>query len=417
MLHTSKLLGGVAAVALAVSPLCAQIPTPRGNEPERPATVAPAAPAAARQDEGRDESFAALQRRLSEALARGDMARALTIAERQHRLFPNEMKATADLGDVYLARGDAERAEPLLRSAITQPSRLFTNSPAPVLGGIYANLGQIALDRGRTKDAIQHLQRAVDYAPTAARPRFLLASAFATAGDAERSGREIRAAFDVDSTVARSSDYLLLASSLRRAGNLEAASEALERAVARYPLDIPLRLETAATLRAAKRYSASLYALLFTELLLEPSSPHAPAVAAGIAELRKEIDGHDSDEALDLAFSYLDDMSTEQYDEALPTLHELLAIEEGDTFVPRLLLARTYRATGRMAEAERTLLELLGRNPDSVPALVELAELYFAEGRPQAAAAAVARARQHSRDTARLRQVLEAYAATQSRPR
>ena len=53
------------------------------------------------------------------------------------------MKATADLGDVYLARGDAERAEPLLRSAITQPSRLFTNSPAPVLGGIYANLGQL----------------------------------------------------------------------------------------------------------------------------------------------------------------------------------------------------------------------------------------------------------------------------------
>ena len=405
MLHISKLAGAAAAAALAWTALHAQIPTPRPSDAARPGAVAPVAPP---QTEGRDDSFPALQRRLSEAMARGDIAGAVTIAERQHRLFPNEMKATADLGDVYLVRGDAARAEPLLRSAITQPSRLLTGSPAPVLGSVYANLGQISLDRGRTEEAIQQLQRAVDYAPTAARARFLLASAFAVAGDAERSGREIRAAFDVDSSVARAGDYLLLARSLRRAGNTAAAADALERAVARYPLDIALRLEAAATYRARKEPVAALYELLYAEMVFRPDTPDVRAVSAAIAELRAEADAAaEPDPRLELVFAYVDDAMTGQHDEALPTLQDLLALETPAPAVPRLLLARSYRATGRMAEAERTLLGVLDDAPSNVPAMVDLADLYFAEGRREAAFRLVARARQFGPDTTRLREVME----------
>ena len=75
--------------------------------------------------------------------------------------------------------------------------------------------------------------------------------------------------------------------------------------------------------------------------------------------------------------------------------------------VPRLLLARSYRATGRLAEAERTLLGVLDDAPSNVPALVDLADLYFAEGRRQAALRLVARARQFGPDTTRLREVME----------
>lgn len=405
MLHISKLPGAVAAAALVWTALSAQIPTPRPTDPVRPGPVAPVAPP---QTETREDSFTSLQRRLSEAMARGDIAGAIAIAERQHRLFPNEMKATADLGDVYLVRGDATRAEPLLRSAITQPSKLFTSSPAPVLGAVYANLGQISLDRGRTADAIQQLQRAVDYAPTAARARFLLASAFAASGDAERSSREIRAAFDVDSSVARAGDYLLLARSLRRAGNTAAATEALGRALGRYPLDIALRLEAAAAHRARKEPVAALYELLYAEMIFRPDTPETRAVATAIAELRAETDAAaEPDPRLDLVFAYIDDATTGQHDEALPTMHELLLLEPAAPAVPRLLLARSYRATGRMSEAERTLLGLLDETPSNVPAIVELADLYFAEGRRQAALRLVARARQFGPDTTRLRDVME----------
>ena len=342
-------------------------------------------------------------------MTRGDVAGAIAIAERQHRLFPNEMKATADLGDAYLARGDASRAEPLLRSAITQQSRHFTSSTGPVLGAIYANLGQISLDRGRPQEAIQQLQRAVDYAPTAARARFLLASAFAMAGDAERSNREIRAAFDVDDSVARAGDYLMLARAFRGAGNAAQASEALERAVSRFPTDVALRLEAAATHMTRKRPVAAMYELLYARMILRPdaSPAQAQAVEDGIAALRAEAEAaRDPDQRLDLIFAYLDDASTEQHDEALPTLQELLGLETESTLVPRLLLARGYRATGRMAEAERTLLTLLDETPSSVPAMVELAEIYFAQGRREAALRLVARARQYGPDTARLRDVM-----------
>jgi tetratricopeptide (TPR) repeat protein len=388
-----------------------QIPTPHTADPTRPAPrpVSPAQPPI--QIAPQDDSFASLQRRLAEAMQKNDLAGAVTIAERQHRLFPNEMKATADLGDVYLARGDADRAEPLLRAAITQPSKLYTSNVAPVLGGIYANLGQISLAKGHAQDAIGQLQRAVDYAPTAARPRFLLASAFAIAGEADRSTREIRAAFDIDSTAARPGDYVLLARSLRRSGNLTAANDAVEAAVKRFPLDIDIRVERAELLRARKRSGEALCDLLYAQMLAPANDPRLAPVADAITQLRNEAEAasaDDPDPELVSLLSYLDDASTGQYDEALPTIADVVAADPQSP-VTRLLLGRAYLETGRMAEAERVLTELVDQDPSNVPALAELARLYFAEGRSGAASRTVARARSVAPDNPRLREIIDAW--------
>lgn len=339
------------------------------------------------------------------------MARAASIAERQHRLFPNEMKATADLGGVYLARGDSDRAEPLLQTATKQQSKLYTAKPDAVLGDVYANLGEIALEKGRTQDAISQLQRAVDLAPTAARARFLLASAFALAGDLDRSGREIRAAFDVDSSAARAIDYMLLARTFKRAGNLTAAVDALETGARRFPSDIDVRLELADARHAQKHPVEALYDLLLARMLLNVNAPktQVDSIASQLARLRTETETarSDPDPRLELMFSYLDDASTEQHDEALPTIRDLLARERSNPFVPRLLLARSLRATGRLAEAETVLTQLVAESPSSVPALTDLADLYFAENRRDAALRLVARAQQLAPDNRHLREVVE----------
>ena len=403
MRYMPKLLAGAVAIA-ACLPAHAQIPTPRGNEPAKPPVkVAPTAPQTTRGG----ETFPELQQRLREARERGDMPGVVALAERQYKLFPREMKATADLGEAYLARGDAARAEPILRSAITQSTAVYTGAPGPVLGGIYANLGQIALDRGKAQEAIQYLQRAVDYAPTAARARYLLASAFAAAGDEERAGREIRGAFNIDASAARASDFVLLARAQRRGGSAAAAADTLGQATSHFPLNVSLRLEAATAYRAAKQPAEALYELLYAQAVVDPRMPEASAIASAIADLRAENDGHDSDPRLDLLFAYLDDAATGQHDEALPTLQELLSLETSDAMVPRLLLARCYRATGRMGEAERTLTDLLARDASYLPAIVELAELYFAEGRREAAMQQVTLARRMGPNSARLREVLE----------
>jgi tetratricopeptide (TPR) repeat protein len=402
---SSLLVCGLAASAL-VCPATAQIPAPRSEGPapaSRPA--APPRPVAAQE-----ECFAALQTRLADALTQGDLSRALAIAERQHRLYPNEMKATADLGNVYLVRGDADRAEPLLRAAIGQQNKLYTSGVTPVLGTIYADLGQIALDKGRTQDAISSLQRAVDYAPTTARARFLLASAFALSGETERSSREIRAAFDIDSSAARASDYLLLVQALRRSGSAASAADAAEAAVKRYPLDTALRVERAGVLRARKRPVAALCDLLYARMLVPADDARTSALDGRIAELRAEADAAtpDPDPELELLFSYLDDAATGQYDQALPTIQDVVSADPG-AFVPRLLLARAYVETSRLAEAERLLDQLLAEDPTSAPALAELASLHFAEGRPEAGRRAAARARSLAPATPRLKELAEVW--------
>ncbi len=394
---SSLLCGGALATALvchAAPPTRAQIPTPRATEAVS----------------SQDESFPSLQRRLADAIAKGDRDQAIAIAERQHTLFPEEMKATADLGDAYLTRGDAERAEPLLRAAITQPSRLYTNNVAPVLGTIYANLGQIALARGQAKEAITHLQRAVDYAPTAARARFMLASAFAVTGDADRSLREIRAAFDIDRSAAQPDDYLLLARALNRSGNVTAAIDAMESAVKRYPFDADMRIELAAMLRAGRRSTGALCELLYAQMLIHPGDPHAPAIADGIAQIRAELDVATPEPPpdLEMLFSYLDDASTGQYDEALPTIQEVVGVNPS-AFVPRLLLGHTYAATGRLGAAEALLTRLVVEDPSSVPALAELANLYFTQQRADSARRIIDQALKLDPENPRLREVVEAW--------
>jgi tetratricopeptide (TPR) repeat protein len=355
------------------------------------------------------ESFPALQRRLADAMARGDLAGAVAIAERQHELFPDEMKATADLGGVYLARGDSERAEPLLRAAITQPSRHYRGLVAPVAAKLYASLGEIALAKGRPREAIPSLQRAADYAPTAARVRFMLASACEAAGEVERSTREIRAAFHADGSAARADDFVLLARALERSGNELGAAQAFEAALARFPLDVGLRLERAAMMRSRGRPSAALLDLVYARMLAHAGDARLAEIADRIGELRAEVSSPRRDAKLSATISHLDDAASGRHDEALRTIREVVDAEPR-SFVARLLLSRSCAATGRLLEAERTLAELTAEDPSSVPALAELAAVMYAQGRRDAARRLVERARQLDAGNARLREVIAAWA-------
>ena len=339
-------------------------------------------------------TFPDLQSQIADAIKQNQLGRALTIAERQRTLYPNEMKASADLAAVLMLRGDAARAEPLLRAATTQKSVLYSGSSAALLGEVFTSLGQIALDGGRPADAIAALLRAVDNAPTATRARYLLASAFDRSGDVGRASREIRAAFDVDPAAARPGDYRLLAKTAKAAGNAKAAAAAMGDAVRRYPTDVSLRVDYAVALSEAKLSAAALYELLHLQMVLRSDAPQLADVQARIGKLRAEAEAAtpEPDPQLESMFAYLADAEADQHDAALPTIQEVVSMNSGESTVPLLMLGRSLKATGRCGEAERVLSQLVERDPQSVPALAELADLYFVEGRLETARATVARA-------------------------
>lgn len=370
--------------------------TPKSDGPKDASAPKPgAAPAQTPpKDPPAGSTFPELQGQIADAIKQNQLGRALTIAERQRNLYPNEMKASADLAAVLLLRGDTARAEPLLRAATTQKSVLYTGSSAALLGEVFTSLGQIALEGGRPADAIAALLRAVDNAPTATRARYLLASAFDRSGDTGRASREIRAAFDVDPAAARPADYRLLAKAAKASGNAKAAAAALGDAVRRFPTDVSLRLDYAAALSEAKLSAAALYELLHLQMVLHGDAPQLADVRARIGKLRDEAEAAtpEPDPQLESMFAYLADAEADQHDAALPTIQEVVSMNSGESTVPLLMLGRSLKATGRCGEAERVLSQLVERDPQSVPVLAELADLYFVEGRLESARATVARA-------------------------
>lgn len=411
------MLSGPASGQIPTSrPRTTQAPPPAdaGSPKVTPPTSTPVAPAPkAAQNPPKDgpaaSTFADLQTQIADAIRQGQLGRALTLAERQRTLYPNEMKASADLANVLLLRGDSVRAEPLLRAAITQKNVLFTGNAPALLGDVYMALGQIALDANRATDAISFLLRAVDNAPTATRARYMLATAIDKGGDTVRASREIRAAFDVDPSAARPADYRLLAKTARAGGNAKAAVSALADAVARYPMDVSLRMDYAALLSEAKQSAASLYELLHLKAVLRDDAPQRADIDARIGRLRDEAEAStpEPEPQLEAMFSYLADAEADQHDEALATIQEIVTINEGASVVPMLLLGRSLKATGRFGEAERVLVQLSEREPQSVPVLAELADLYFAEGRLEGARRTVDRAEKVDPKNPRLVEVVE----------
>jgi tetratricopeptide (TPR) repeat protein len=397
----------VGALALVVlhAPLVAQGQIPMAR-PAQNATTA------IRDESERAESFASFQRRLAGALERGDLSAALAIAEAQRTRFGGEMKAAADLAGVRLDRGDLDGAEPLYREALTGRLVEYKGDASELRGAIYLGLGRIALERGRAAEAVTHLQRAIDSAPTAARARFALAVAFAKGGDLERSDRELRAAFDVDASAALASDYVMLADSLQRAGELNEAASALATAGRLYPLDAGVRIARADALRANRQPAAALYELLYARMLARRDAPIATTIAEKIAALRAAADAAttDADPEVEAVFAYLDDAVTDQHDQALQSIHEAIRLNRGAHYVPQLLLAQSYKATGRLGQAEQILTQLVRADPTRLPALVDLADLYFVQGRDEAAGRMLERARALAPNHPRVVELGEAWA-------
>lgn len=401
-----------AAMLLSVGLSCratlAQIPTRTKSTPEKPAAQLPVT---SQTPQKPGEAFPDLQKRLSDAIEKRDLAQALAIAELQHRLYPTELKATADLGSVLLMQGDAVRAEPILRQATEQQNKFYKGDPSQVRGDVFAALGKIALDRKQPKEAIGYLQHAVDNSPTAARPRFLLAKAFVNAGDNQRGLQELRAAFNIDDTVAGTVDYVLLAETERATGKLDAALKSVEMGIERFPMNPDLRIERALVQQTRKKPAEAVYDLLYARMLVGKDAPQEATIAAQLRQVQAltESSATDPDPELERVFSYLDDAAVGQHEQGLESLLEAIRINGRDPFVPRLLLATSYRHTGRFASAEQMLTKLVEQDSYSVPAMLALADLYFAEGRNERARALLQRAATLDPQNAQVRQIQAAW--------
>jgi Flp pilus assembly protein TadD len=405
----------ILAVGAALSTASVRAQVPRPPDPAVPQSVQPAAdsvqpPQSSEDDPGqtptRDSRFELFQRQLAQALGRRDTAEAMTIAERQYVIYPDEMKASADLGGLYFTQGQYNKAEPLLRAALSQQNAYYTGDTAAVIGDVCLQLGQIALDRGKALEAVPLLERSIDGHPMLGLPRFLLAIALFRAGNEERAERENTSAFQIDRVGARAMNYAILARSQRVAGTVDEAAATVEAGIVRFPLDLDLRLELALTRRAQDRPADALYELLYAKALRSPNLPSTADFDGQIRALRREANLPEAHAELKAVVTYLDAIEGDHPTEALAAIQDAVRLNGRDNFSLRLLLAEGYIATGRYSRAEMVLNQLVVRQPVSLPALTILAELFLAQGRLASADQVIARATRIDPSNPRLREVV-----------
>jgi tetratricopeptide (TPR) repeat protein len=406
----------ILAAGVALCPSLARAQVPRPPDPAAvPQSVEPAVEAVrprqvsserSEQEPVRDNRFEVFQRQLAQALARRDNAEALAIAERQYVLFPEEMKASADLGRLYFTQGQHEKAEPLLRAALSQQSAVFAGDTASVRGEVSLQLGQITLDSGRPKEAIGFLERSIDGQPMLGLPRFLLAIALLRTGNEERAERENALAFQIDSEGARAPNYALLARTQRAAGSVDEAAGVVEAGLRRFPSALDLRLELALTRRAQNRPAEALYELLYARALRSPNVPSNADFDGQIRALRREANVAEADPELKAVVTYLDAAESDNAETALAAVQDAVRLNGRRSFPLLLLLAQAYMASGRYSQAEQLLGQLVSRQPASLPALTLLADLYVAQGRFAGADQVIGRALRVDGSNPRLRAVI-----------
>jgi len=394
------------AAGAVLFPVLASAQVPRRPADSASSPLTPPALEDATQTPVSDAQFDVFQRRLTRALERGNMAEALDVAQQQYQSFPNEMKASADLGHVMFKTGRYSDAEPHLRRALTQQSTVYSGDSLSLVGEINLELGQIELDAGRPKAAIPFLERAIDGQPKIGLPRLLLAIALFRIGDMQRAERENANAFQIDSEGARALNYALLARNQRVAGAADEAATTVESGLVRFPNALDLRFELALARRAQNRSADALYELLYAKTLRSPNIPSAANFDNEIRALRQEANVPEADPELKAAVTCLDALDADRPQEALASIQDASRLNGKRGLPMQILLARTLLATGRYSQAERVLVDLVAQNPSAVPPLAMLAELYLTQNRTLSADTILARAAQLDSTNPQVRELM-----------
>jgi tetratricopeptide (TPR) repeat protein len=352
----------------------------------------------------------------------GDLAGALEAADRALAVAPEDPLARLrraevliDLGfrdkdDAQVAQGQAI-AEAVLAKEPSRPEGLFV-------------LAKVDLARERYAEAIASLRRAVDSRPDWAQAHFLLGTALFFSGDAAGARSELARATELDPSGV--DGYKMLARVHARLGDHTLAVEAGERALARDPDDVALRVVVAQSLVHERRFDEALGRLLaipeekrgaegnfaigrvyafreepenarkYLGLALEAKPGNAEVLGAlaqvdardgkladSYARIRAARDANPNDASLQVLFGELS-LAVQRPDDAEAAFRRAIEIEPNHLRA-YTSLAGVFVASGRGAEAIETYQKALARNPKSGTLHLLLASLLEAGGRQEEA--------------------------------
>ncbi len=338
----------------------------------------------------------------------GDFDGALELLRELATKYPKFAPLHHRLGDTLLESGEVEEAAAAFQQAID----FAPAAPAPHVG-----LADAMICQGDYAGAVELLERAVSLDPRFKAAHYSLGRAFRALGRSEDAERELRKGLNaprrympdaLSEWVARFTVFpagrIQLAETLREAGKPKQAAALLEKGLASRPDEVSLVRALAKVYGEQGRYQNA-FDLLLREEGLE-SATYTTYVSLAICCLKMQ--------RLDEALRYAD--RAVELSPTIPqthlararvlfkrgtyagTLAELETVAELDSRHPELLvlLGATCLKLHRYEEAEEHLQTAIELAPDSLPAYLNLCEMYIELGQLCEAESALETARRLS---------------------
>ena len=310
----------------------------QGDYPGALAALERAAAADPASAEVRTEIAAFQLRRDRPTEAERQARQALTLDDANlgaHRVLGMIYSANVDLMNTRTPPAEIEAAA---RQAITHLERAAGDVAAAADIEIQVALGRLYLRTGQPEKSTAALERVVDLSPTSAQGRLLLAQAYAASGNLMSAIETLAVIVDDEPRVAST-----LARYQEQAGRLKEAAQSYTRAIALEPTSRGLKFRRIATVLSDRDF-AQAAALAAEAQAQHPDDPRFPllqgrALFQGGEQVR--------------AFALL---------EATVKTHP-------DDATTQIALADLYSEGGRDADAERTLRQLIVKEPANAEAL------------------------------------------------
>jgi len=290
--------------------------------------------------------------------------RALPLLERYVKLQPNDVEAKAELGSVYAALGQLDKAEQQFRWALS----LNPESPAAVLG-----LGGVDLRTNRAEQAVPLLSKAAKLAPNAARPFWLLGLAD------NRLGRYAEAVVALERAASLSPDDADTYYQLGHAyGHLGRQADK-QKAIARFT-----EIKNQDEKLFESRHEAARLASAVQPVIEQKDF----GTALEMMEKAHQLDAENEEVRFRLASLYY---NTQQY-ELARGYAERLVVHAPSEWRYLYVLGQVQMATGQWQQARASLERVVQLHPGAAEAYNELGNLAMKESKPAEAIKAYAQA-------------------------
>jgi tetratricopeptide (TPR) repeat protein len=352
----------------------------------------------------------------------GDLAGALDAADRALAVAPDDVLAKLRRAEVLIDVGVRDKDDGQVAQGRAIAEAVLAKEPGRP-EGLFV-LAKVDLARERHAEAVASLRQAVDRRPDWAQAHFLLGTALFFSGDAAGARSELVRATELDPSSVDA--YKVLARVHARLGDHALAVETGERALARDPDDVALRVVVAQSLVHARRFDEALGRLLaipeekrgveanfaigrvyafreewenarrYLGLALEAKPDHAEVLGAlaqvdakdgrladSYARVRAARDASPNDPALQVLFGELS-LAAQRPDDAEAAFRRAIEVDPNHMRA-YTNLAGLFVATGRGPQAIETYQKALEQNPKSGSLHLLLASLLEVGGRPEEA--------------------------------